>query len=584
MQQLAQWLLRHLLDPALLLWVVKHGGHLHDEFRWLVERRLEELNTASAPGNKISSNPTALGSRAVMPSLLMRTLWRMMLTGRVYASRREHGLHAWVVQFKRDGLTPSLRIMLRELLAPRVRLREPMRWTEHEPVDTAAPARLKDLVDWEIVLVSEHADALLGDRLVTDLWRSILPRLLPDFTTLLRDALDLMSELGGASRTSDLSYLHQPSITPHQQNRRFHEWTFLIELVREAWVAAASDDAESAHIVASGWQEVHYPIFRRLALFAGTHAVAVPASVALGWLLADQRWWLWSVESQREAMRLIVSLAPRLDAAQLFELEAAILLGPPRTMFSADVEPERWGGLVDRSVWLRLEKLVAGGAKLSSSAESALNTILSRHPAWSLAETDRDEFPTWMESGWVGDRDPWLAYVATPRLRSQLRDYLVNNAVLDVSKQDDWAQRCRDSFQATTYALCHLTKSGLWPLSRWRDALQAWSDDRLHALSWRWMAPVLAQAPRAVLGELAQGVSWWLRAIAKTFVSHEATFFDLCSRILAGDEALRPDTDDPVGQAINHPVGHVTDALLRWWYRRDPEDEQGLPAKPPASE
>jgi hypothetical protein len=32
-------------------------------------------------------------------------------------------------------------------------------------------------------------------------------------------------------------------------------------------------------------------------------------------------------------------------------------------------------------------------------------------------------------------------------------------------------------------------------------------------------------------------------------------------------------------RAINHPVGHVTEALLRWWYRRSPEDEEGLPAE-----
>ena len=34
-----------------------------------------------------------------------------------------------------------------------------------------------------------------------------------------------------------------------------------------------------------------------------------------------------------------------------------------------------------------------------------------------------------------------------------------------------------------------------------------------------------------------------------------------------------------MGRAINHPVGHVTDALVRWWYRRRLEDEQGLPVE-----
>ena len=35
--------------------------------------------------------------------------------------------------------------------------------------------------------------------------------------------------------------------------------------------------------------------------------------------------------------------------------------------------------------------------------------------------------------------------------------------------------------------------------------------------------------------------------------------------------------DDPVGRAINHPVGHVTEALLNWWTRGSLKDRQGLP-------
>ena len=29
--------------------------------------------------------------------------------------------------------------------------------------------------------------------------------------------------------------------------------------------------------------------------------------------------------------------------------------------------------------------------------------------------------------------------------------------------------------------------------------------------------------------------------------------------------------------AINHPIGHTTEALLQWWYQRPLEDGQGLP-------
>jgi hypothetical protein len=91
------------------------------------------------------------------------------------------------------------------------------------------------------------------------------------------------------------------------------------------------------------------------------------------------------------------------------------------------------------------------------------------------------------------------------------------------------------------------------------------------------MAPVLANAPDEMLQTLAHGVSWWLQAIAKTFEGHEAHFFTLAHRILALDHQDGVDTDEPVMRAINHPVGHVTEALLRWWYRRSPEDGQCLP-------
>ena len=69
--------------------------------------------------------------------------------------------------------------------------------------------------------------------------------LLTGFTELLREALDLMRELGGADDRSDLSYVSQPSISEHDQNSSFRDWTALIELNRDAWQAAAAVSPES---------------------------------------------------------------------------------------------------------------------------------------------------------------------------------------------------------------------------------------------------------------------------------------------------------------------------------------------------
>lgn len=576
MRQLARWLIRHLDHPALLLWLVKRGGQLHDEFVGMIEHRLDELAKLERDGNTTELARIRENSPKGIPGPLMRTLWRLLLTGRVKSWLRDFDLYRWRDRFKRDGLTATLRLELREMLTPRVSLREPFSWPDDDR-ESPGPVRIKDLVEWEIVLSTDHVHSSLRDLPKDERWTTALPELLSDFSALLRDALDLMRELGSSEDRSDLSYMHQPSISEHPQNRDFHDWTALIELTRDAWLATTSQSPERAALMAESWSHTPYPLFRRLAFFAAAQGNVIPLRRALDWLLADDHWWLWSVETEREAMRLLVAMAPQLDEAMLRELEKAVLAGPPRDMFKDDIEPERWVRIVDREIWLRLAKIAEADAVLGAFGKERLEALSAQYPEWELAEDQRDEFPYWMESGWVGDRDPWRDFVSIPRSRRGVLNYLISNPVLLESKQDDWRERCKDSFQATAYALCHLARQNIWPNDRWRDALQAWSDEELQSRSWRYMMPVLADAPDELLQTLAHGVSWWLQAIAKTFDGHEAHFFTLARRILALNHQDGVDTDDPVMRAINHPVGHVTEALLRWWYRRSLEDGQGLP-------
>jgi len=576
MRHLARWLTRHLDDPELVLWLAKRGGQLHEDFFWWVEHRLEELDKLELEGKHDELDRIRLNAPYAIPRPMMRTLWRVILSGRLKAYARRSDIFGWLGRLKREGLTTTLRFELREILTPRVTLREPFRWSEDNSDEPVEPARIKDLVEWEIVLSADYVHSTLHDLPGKPYWKEALPDLLNDFSTLLCDTLDLMRELGGISDRSDLSYLHQPSISEHPQNKDFHEWTALIDLSRDAWLATAERSIERARLAAEGWWQVPYPLFKRLAFFAAAQPNVISLRQALDWLLADSHWWLWSVETEREAMRLLVTIVPTLDSVALAELEQAILNGPPRAMFRDDIEPEQWTQLVDREVWLRLAKAEAAGAALGTESKAKLIALTGEHPQWQLAADQRDEFSSWMEGGWSGDIDPWREFVPTPRRRRGLVEYLRQYPVLDASKQDDWRQRCRESFQATSYALCVLSKESVWPMERWREALQAWSEDKLIDQSWRYMGPVLANAPDELIQSVVHGLSWWLQTIAKTFDVHEEVFLSLCRRIMAMDYQDAPDTDDPVMQAINHPIGHVTEALLRWWHRRPLQDGQRL--------
>ena len=581
MRQLARWLLRHLDDPVLLLWLVARGGQLHDEFVLQVGQYLEDLAKLEFEGNAAKLNRIRQNAPNAIPGPLMRRLWRLLLTGRLESGRHKYNLFSWRERFKRDGLTSSLRFELRGILTPRVSMHEPIHWPFVD-AESHAPERIKDLVGWEIVLSSYYVQTFLEGLSHDDRWNAALPDLLSDFTMLLRDLLDLMRELDGADDKIDHSFFHQPSISPHTQNRHIHDWTALIELNRDAWLATAAKSLEQAVLVAESWRQIPYPLFRRLAFFAATKDDVIPTKKALDWLLADDQWWLWSAETRREALRLLITIArsPQLDEVMLGEFERAILTGPPRSMYRTEIEPEIWTQIKDYEIWLRLEKLAQTGVDLSPEGSERLRTLSAQHSDWILSEDQREEFSSWSEGGFVGTRDPWRQFVSVPRTRRGVLNYLRENPVLPDAKQDDWRKRCSESFQATAYALWQLSRQGVWPNDRWRDALQAWSEEKLRILSWKYMAPILSEMPNDLLQSLAHSLSWWLQVISKTFEGHNDHFFSLVRRLLElGYPDRGSDSEDPITRALNHPAGLVTEALLGWWFRFTLDDGQGLPVE-----
>ena len=578
MSHLARWLTRHLDDPKLIIWLAERGGQLQEQFARLIYSRIKELD-AKRPEDldRIRENaPKAI------PGQLMRTLWRLLLAGRIRSPMHRSRIYEthWFGRIARDGITPSLRMELRESLAPCLTLREPFRWEENTP-DSSEPTRIRDLVDWELVLSSDHVhEALLARAARREGWQERLPDLLPDFTILLRDALDLVWELGEADKKSDRSYIHQPSISEHEQNRNFHDWTALIKLTRDAWLATAQIDHAQARHTAEDWWQIGYPVFKRLALFAAAQPDVISQEYALDWLLAEDCWWLWSPETQRESLRLLVTLVPQLDAPERAELERRILEGPPHEMFLNDLEQDRWIQIVDRDIWLRLARIQETGTVLSPASKTKLEALTQQYPNWRLAENESDEFSVWLESGVATNL---REFSPTPQRRRELVEWLKeHHGPANFWERDDWLDRCRNYFPTPAWALRALARQNEWPEGRWQEALRAWSEGELINRSWPYMAPVLKDAPDPFIHSLANALAWWLQAIAKTFEGQEVIFFNLCRRILEMDHPEEEISDnflmdDLLRGAMNNTVGLVTEALLRKWYRSSPKDGQSLP-------
>lgn len=584
MYHLGRWLVRHMDDPRLIIWIAQRGGQLHDRWQWLIEQVLNRIAALERDGKTTELDEIRLQASKAIPSPFMRKLWQVLLSGRVKSFWREPNFYRWKDRLKREGLTATIRLELRELLAPQVALKKPFRWGD-ETENTDEPTRITQLVDWELVLAADHVQSSLRD-LADELWTSALPLLLEDFQQLLRDALDLSRELDGADDYEDQSLWALPSIIPHSQNRGLRDWATLIELLRDAWLATRSLHSDRATRIAQTWFDLPYPTFKRLAFFAASQETCLAPEQWVDWLLADGAWWLWSLHTGREVFRLLVLQGKQLTGVAQEKLEEAILAGPPREMFRDDLEPDRWHDLVAHSIWLRLAKLDASSLALGTATKAQLAELSNAHPQWQLAANERDEFSHWMTVTGDPDHDEDRDVELAPRKRRELVEWLKKpRTERRPFFENTWRDVCRTRFFHSLYALCDLAQTDIWPTDRWREAIQVWSEEGMIMRSWHYAAPLVQTMPDKVIQEMAHGVAWWTNAVSKSIDQHEDILMNLCSRVLAlpleagtGMTQNGAPIDQPVTEAINHPIGLVTQALINLWLKRNPSDNDQLPA------
>ena len=108
-----------------------------------------------------------------------------------------NALYEWLDNFKQNGLTADLRLALRKLLAPKIKIRKPLISISNKSNNNELPTRIRQLVDWDIVLAVDGVAHILRDWLrVREQAPFIPPSLLDEFQLLLRDALDLIMNWG----------------------------------------------------------------------------------------------------------------------------------------------------------------------------------------------------------------------------------------------------------------------------------------------------------------------------------------------------------------------------------------------------
>ena len=562
MFQLTRWLVRHLNDPKLIVWVAQRGGRLHNNFVNLIKAKLDNI---------CDQTPNA-------PCSNMQTLWRLLLAGRINSTWGASGsLHEWKSRLIQEGVTLPLRTELRELLAPKIVIRQTLKLRSYEDI-TKAPKEIRELVDWSLVLNTDFARSSLT-QFSGGGCRSLLPLLLSDFQWLLEDALDLQKELDEACEQYDRSYLDLPSVCAHPQNRDHPEWVVLIELLRDSWLETFNQNPACARQVIQNWFDKPYPTFKRLAFFAASQDDCIASEIWVKWIMKEDGRWLWSIYTQRETMRLLASQSKHLSPDSFSELESVVLNGPPPISYPEDIEPELRVNINKHSIWLRLVKLYFEGANLSSTARTILQEKTSNSSDWEAErDNERNEFLIWVGSTNDLDLEQLRPKNIAPREKQELVEWLKLPQPKWPLVEDTWSENCRTRLDDCLFALCELSREKIWPTERWSEAFNVWSEERLAVQSWNSAAPLVQKMHEDTLLQIIDSVTLWLKKVSESLIDQEQIFLSLCDRILNLRHQSRfIPTASPVMSAINHPVGRITDALLNFWFLQNPSDDDGLP-------
>lgn len=565
MPPLAYWLTRHLGNPKLLLWVVSNGGQLHRRWRRLVENALSRFDSMMCDGQFIEIDEVKDQSQYAIPDPMMRTLWRLLLLGRIKCSDGDGNIFQWMSRLGREPLNLMLRLELRELLAPKIALKKPYYLSSNKTNQEQVNVRTQ--VDWELVLATDDVRYAIPHDVNNQQWKTALPYLLNDLQQLLHDALELQRELNDACEHQDFSYLALPSVALYDSHSGHYDWLVLVELVREALLMVLKSDRVQAINIVQSWFSLPYPLFKRLALFAASQDDCISSELWSEWLRSDNGRWLWARDTEPELFNLFETQGLLLTENAQAQLEAAILAGPPSELESTRI-------YIEHSIWQLLAKLNDSGLVLGKEAAKHFAILSNIHPEWGAEESN----------GFASDRgDDDIV----PRKRKLLVDRMKQQSSgrMD-SYRDGWRDVCRTRFFHTLLALYDLSQEGVWPVDRWRVALQCWSDEKMLLRSWRFVAPLVLTMPEPVLLQIIHAVTWWIER-ASTQEHNDKSIIAICRRILvlpmevdAGSRTIRNgiEVDDPLGSAINHPVGHITQALLNQWFKQQLNDNDGLPA------
>ena len=590
MRQICKWLLRHLDNPELFLWIIKNGKELHPEMKEEIQHFLYHLKLGKS--SQSIKFATIRNSMETSPRPAMIILWNLYLTGRVGSNKYIDNNVDIQNLLKEQGINASTRVKLIELLTPKLQFSSTSKLLDYEVEVHNTPKAGQDtvtqIVEGKLILSCSEPLKIVNHLKRNDKknWKKMLLDLLPVFTFLLNNALDLLSEIGMANENVDNSCSYKPSISNHEQNQFAQDWTVLVDLVRDAWLVQVEFSVDQARSTAESWAKIQYPLFMRLAFFAATYEKVVHPKTSIEWLLGNNSKWLWSTQTRREVMRLLATLPHCLSGNELAMLAKAILSGP--TLHEDINRKERDSQVIHRLRKMRFENLNLE-PYVMRKFEHLVTQLNQSYKRGALPIDESDEFPVLRGVSYMRERATFHDIkIDAPYNSKELRVWMKSSVQSDFEVLKQWNERCKNDFKTTFSTLRKLTNENFSTVAYWRVALFAWTETNADdVVSLCAVSSFLSEISDSDFKSLVLHIGFWAARITEIMrdnniceLRYRTVHYKLISKILKC-KAVKDLVvgGDHVLSSLNHPYGNAAKAALQLCVLENLKPNQGLPAR-----
>lgn len=567
---ISKWLIRHLNNPFLIIWISKKGGIININLRFKILRQLnifDEWEINKNEINKLKKEKYLIENPNGIPNHEMRILWDLVLNDKLCKYRDHVNLYRYSANFKKNGINNRNKFLLLQALSPFVKINNGQKNNKLLLNNIKKCSLFENLdISVELNLNISHWLSTMDE---VDNWKLSLQNCILDFSILLKNFLDLKLTLKKITLAEDYSYIDIDDFNDIDLKHIYHSNSYvtLVYLVVNSWISLNNQNSKYANDILKIWWEYPYPIFKRLTFFAILKQKTIDFDFVYSCLSEKNSMWLWIINTRYETFQLLKKIAKECDNNRINQI-VELLLSVNFSAIRPDIEDKnQLEKIKSINLFTRLDAI--NKVNPNSLSKKALKKYKEIDDKYSYSNYDITSFEKPFHQANIDENE--FKMVALPKNENELFEYIKQNQTRDYyHTRDDWKDLCKNEINLVCDVLLHLYKENIASYDWLNAAFNNWREESLADESWNILSNESVIFNEEIIDICARNMSDWLNHLSFLEFSNEDQFLQIINLIISKYTTKNVIKEDYVSAAINNPIGICIETLQKWWFSKNP--------------